>query len=83
MSLERIEVKVRASFACAKSITRVQLQQFINDVDNLWLELVRDDELALIDLVEHLVVDLSVERGLTHSHLVDHDAQGPQVHAWR
>jgi len=81
MGLERSEIEIRAVLSTTETVSRVQLQELVYDVDSVRLKVVWDDELALLDLRKDLVVDLAMERCLAHSHLVDHAAEGPQVHA--
>jgi len=83
VSFKRGVVIIRANRPDAESITRVKLEKFVNDIDGIRLKLVRDYQLTLINLVEDLIVDLTSKGSMANSHLVDHAAESPEVHARR
>lgn len=78
--LELLEGQIAAFFADAEPISRVKLEQLVDNVDDFGLELVWNHELTLFDLLEHFEVDSAVEGRLADTHLVDHAPKSPQVH---
>ena len=82
MRFESSPIVVRSRLSVAKSVPWIQLEEFVDDVYCVRLELVGYHKLTLLDFVKDLIVDLTVERCLANSHLIDHDTQRPKVHTW-
>ena len=72
--------KIRALLAATKSISWIELEELVDDVDHFGLELIWNHKLSLFNLVKDLIVDCSVEGSQTDAHLVNNTAKSPQVH---
>ena len=83
MRLQRLEVNVTAGRARTKTVSRIKLQKFVDNVNHFRLKLVRNHQLSIFDLVEDLVVNGSMEGCLSYSHLVNDATKGPKIHTRR
>lgn len=83
MGLQVGEVEVRTGWAGTESHPWVLLEELVDYADSFRLKVVRESQVALSNLREDFVLNDAMEGCLSDAHLVNHAAEGPQVHPWR